>query len=132
MPDVGGGSGPVVSSAEAGAFYHVQSREADGRAVPYMKQNWAIITSGGRSLALPNRLARTQPRRGWACRATGGPAGKKDWIEFIHRNYWTLLNCGFRGVPTAGTASGVHSVMPALVVNASSIQTGRNSSISRA
>ncbi len=32
------------------------------------------------------------------------------WIDFTHRNYYALLNCGFRMRPTAGTASGVHPV----------------------
>lgn len=36
--------------------------------------------------------------------------GEKDWIEFTHRSYWALLNCGYRLQPTAGTATGVHPV----------------------
>ncbi len=32
------------------------------------------------------------------------------WIQFGLENYYTLLNCGFRLQPTAGTASGVHPV----------------------
>jgi len=32
------------------------------------------------------------------------------WIDFTFENYYTLLNCGFRLRPTAGTASGVHPV----------------------
>jgi hypothetical protein len=32
------------------------------------------------------------------------------WIEYGFRNYYTLLDCGFRLRPTAGTASGVHPV----------------------
>jgi hypothetical protein len=37
--------------------------------------------------------------------------GEKNWIEFTHRIYWALLNCGLRDIrPTAGTASGVHPV----------------------
>ncbi len=35
---------------------------------------------------------------------------ERDWIEFGFRNYYALLNCGFRMRPTAGTASGVHPV----------------------
>jgi len=35
---------------------------------------------------------------------------ERGWIEFGHRNYWALLDCGFRLRPTAGTASGVHPV----------------------
>lgn len=32
------------------------------------------------------------------------------WIDFTFKNYYLLLNCGFRLRPTAGTASGVHPV----------------------
>ncbi len=32
------------------------------------------------------------------------------WTEFGFRNYYALLNCGFRLRPTAGSASGVHPV----------------------
>jgi hypothetical protein len=32
------------------------------------------------------------------------------WVEYGFRNYYTLLSCGFRLRPTAGTASGVHPV----------------------
>jgi len=35
---------------------------------------------------------------------------ERGWIEYGFRNYYTLLNCGFRLRPTAGTASGVHPV----------------------
>jgi hypothetical protein len=40
------------------------------------------------------------------------PAGldERDWTEFGFQNYYALLNCGFRLMPTAGTASGVHPV----------------------
>jgi hypothetical protein len=40
------------------------------------------------------------------------PAGfdEKSWTEFGFQNYYALLNCGFRMMPTAGTASGVHPV----------------------
>jgi hypothetical protein len=40
------------------------------------------------------------------------PAGfdEKQWTEFGFQNYYALLNCGFRLMPTAGTASGVHPV----------------------
>jgi hypothetical protein len=40
------------------------------------------------------------------------PAGfdEKSWTEFGFQNYYALLNCGFRLMPTAGTASGVHPV----------------------
>jgi hypothetical protein len=32
------------------------------------------------------------------------------WLSYGFENYYTLLNCGFRLQPTAGTASGVHPV----------------------
>jgi hypothetical protein len=41
-----------------------------------------------------------------------GPQGftEAGWVEYGFRNYYTLLACGFRLRPTAGTASGVHPV----------------------
>lgn len=33
-----------------------------------------------------------------------------DWLEYTHRTYWTLLDCGFRMRPTGGTGSGAHPV----------------------
>jgi hypothetical protein len=35
---------------------------------------------------------------------------EKSWTDFGFQNYYALLNCGFRMMPTAGTASGVHPV----------------------
>ena len=35
---------------------------------------------------------------------------ERDWIEYTHRSYWAMLNCGQRLQPSAGTASGVHPV----------------------
>jgi hypothetical protein len=35
---------------------------------------------------------------------------ERGWLEFGFRTYYTLLNCGYRLRPTAGTASGVHPV----------------------
>jgi hypothetical protein len=35
---------------------------------------------------------------------------ERGWLSFGFENYYTLLNCGFRLQPTAGTASGVHPV----------------------
>jgi hypothetical protein len=32
------------------------------------------------------------------------------WLDFGFKNYYALLNCGYRLRPTAGTASGVHPV----------------------
>jgi hypothetical protein len=35
---------------------------------------------------------------------------ESGWLDYGFQNYYTLLNCGFRLRPTAGTASGVHPV----------------------
>lgn len=35
---------------------------------------------------------------------------ERGWIDFGFKNYYALLNCGIRILPTAGTASGVHPV----------------------
>jgi len=35
---------------------------------------------------------------------------EREWILFTMANYYALLNCGLRMVPTAGTANGVHPV----------------------
>ena len=35
---------------------------------------------------------------------------ERGWLDFGFEVYYTLLNCGFRLRPTAGTASGVHPV----------------------
>ncbi len=35
---------------------------------------------------------------------------ERGWLDYGFENYYTLLNCGFRMQPTAGTASGVHPV----------------------
>ena len=35
---------------------------------------------------------------------------EQGWIDYGFKNYYALLNCGFRLRPTAGTASGVHPV----------------------
>lgn len=41
----------------------------------------------------------------------GGAEGDEfDWLHYTLGQYYTLLNAGFRLVPTAGTASGVHPV----------------------
>ena len=39
-----------------------------------------------------------------------GGMTEAGWLNFGFENYYTLLNCGFRLQPTAGTASGVHPV----------------------
>ncbi|MCH7919589.1 MAG: CehA/McbA family metallohydrolase [Planctomycetes bacterium] len=35
---------------------------------------------------------------------------EREWIQFTMANYYALLNCGLKMVPTGGTASGVHPV----------------------
>ena len=41
----------------------------------------------------------------------GGTGGdERDWLAYTLGQYYTLLDAGFRLVPTAGTASGVHPV----------------------
>jgi hypothetical protein len=35
---------------------------------------------------------------------------ERGWIDYGFKNYYALLDCGFRLRPTAGTASGVHPV----------------------
>lgn len=36
--------------------------------------------------------------------------GERQWIDYTHGMYYSLLNCGLRIPPTAGTANGVHPV----------------------
>lgn len=45
-----------------------------------------------------------QPPRG------GKSGGERDWLHYTLGVYYTLLDAGFRLVPTAGTANGVHPV----------------------
>lgn len=40
----------------------------------------------------------------------GTEGGEREWIEFTMGMYYTLLDCGFRMPPSAGTANGVHPV----------------------
>jgi len=44
-----------------------------------------------------------QPGDGWS-------GNEREWIEVGCRAYYTLLDCGFRLRPSAGTANGVHPV----------------------
>jgi hypothetical protein len=39
-----------------------------------------------------------------------GSATERDWTLYTFQTYYTLLNCGFRLRPSAGTANGVHPV----------------------
>lgn len=50
------------------------------------------------------------PAPDWMPISDRSMGGEKDWMEFVHRTYWSLLNCGYRLQPSAGTASGVHPV----------------------
>lgn len=52
----------------------------------------------------------TTPAPDWMGLGEGVSGGEKEWMEYVHRTYWTLLNCGYRLQPSAGTASGVHPV----------------------
>ena len=52
----------------------------------------------------------TTPAPDWMGLGDGNSGGEKEWMEYVHRTYWTLLNCGYRLQPSAGTASGVHPV----------------------
>ena len=36
--------------------------------------------------------------------------GHREWLDYTHGLYYTLLNCGLRMAPSAGTANGVHPV----------------------
>ncbi len=40
----------------------------------------------------------------------GTEGGEREWIDFTLGMYYTLLDCGFRMPPSAGTANGVHPV----------------------
>jgi hypothetical protein len=42
--------------------------------------------------------------------AGGKRGGEWEWLRFTLGSYYTLLNCGYPMVPSAGTASGVHPV----------------------
>ncbi len=39
-----------------------------------------------------------------------GGMSEQGWIDYTFENYYALLNCGFKMMPTAGCASGVHPV----------------------
>lgn len=36
--------------------------------------------------------------------------GHREWLDYTHSMYYSLLNCGLRMPPSAGTANGVHPV----------------------
>lgn len=41
----------------------------------------------------------------------GGTGGRhREWLDYTHGMYYSLLNCGLRLPPSAGTANGVHPV----------------------
>jgi hypothetical protein len=52
----------------------------------------------------------TSPAPAWMLPNAQTEGTERDWIEYTHRAYWTLLDCGQRMVASAGTASGVHPV----------------------
>lgn len=50
------------------------------------------------------------PAPAWMGLRGSGSATERDWTLYGFLNYYTLLDCGFRLRPTAGTANGVHPV----------------------
>jgi hypothetical protein len=99
--------------------------KAEGALVELDKHNWPwsmmVVPVAGVDLyeLANNHLWRTEfglPDFGEApadwMRVERGPRGftEAGWVEYGCRNYYTLLDCGFRLRPTAGTASGVHPV----------------------
>ena len=50
------------------------------------------------------------PAPEWMLPGAAKTGTERDWIEYTHRTYWAMLNCGKRLQPSAGTASGVHPV----------------------
>lgn len=49
------------------------------------------------------------PAADWMNQSAQGGT-ERDWIEYTHHTYWCLLSAGYRLLPTAGTATGVHPV----------------------
>jgi hypothetical protein len=99
--------------------------KAEGALVELDKHNWPwsmmLVPVAGVDLyeLANNHVWRTEfglPDFGEAAadwmRVERGPRGftEAGWVEYGFRNYYTLLDCGFRLRPTAGTASGVHPV----------------------
>lgn len=56
------------------------------------------------------RSSLVPPARFMDVEADRGGMTEDGWLAFGFQTYYTLLNCGFRLRPTAGTASGVHPV----------------------
>jgi len=52
----------------------------------------------------------TAPPRFMGIRLKEGKGDEKAWTFYTFKNYYVLLNCGFRLMPSAGTANGVHPV----------------------
>ncbi len=50
------------------------------------------------------------PAPEWMLPRAAQSGTERDWLEYTHRTYWAMLNCGRRLQPSAGTASGVHPV----------------------
>lgn len=50
------------------------------------------------------------PAPEWMLPGAAESGTERDWLEYTHRTYWAMLNCGRRLQPSAGTASGVHPV----------------------
>jgi hypothetical protein len=56
------------------------------------------------------RATQVQPAPYMEVETDAGGMTEKGWLDFGFQTYYTLLDCGFRLQPTAGTASGVHPV----------------------
>lgn len=50
------------------------------------------------------------PAPAWMGLSGSGTDNERDWTHYGFQTYYTLLNCGFRLRPAAGTANGVHPV----------------------
>lgn len=107
--------GPVIEKAKAeGAFFDIDKHDWP----------WAMVlpAAAGRDLLFElsnNHVWRTEfAFRKFNANASaflfppaGGNTGdERDWLHFTWNTYYTLLNCGLRLNPTAGTANGVHPV----------------------
>ncbi|MEW6306125.1 MAG: CehA/McbA family metallohydrolase [Verrucomicrobiota bacterium] len=97
----------------------------EGALLELDKHNWewsmAIVPVMGVDLfeLSNNHIWRTEfAFGGWGVRGgdymgmppKGQALTERQWIDYGFRNYYALLNCGFRMRPTGGTANGVHPV----------------------
>jgi hypothetical protein len=107
--------GPVIQQARSeGAFFDIDKHDWP----------WAMVLPAvaGRDLLFElsnNHVWRTEfafrqfnaTASAFLFPPAGGKTGdERDWLHFTWNTYYTLLNCGLRLNPTAGTANGVHPV----------------------